>query len=75
MDYLAFQIFQYQKKILPIIKYFRWGGTACNDMIVVLLAVQLISGMYQPILNQVITELHHMSNVWFMHQWERLRAI
>ena len=48
---------------------------AGNDMLVVLSAIQLISGLCKPILEDVTTRLPHLGDGWFKLHRERLAAM
>ena len=51
------QITQDQKGLLSMLQHFRWNKTVGNDMLVVLSAIQLVSGLCKPILEVVTTSL------------------
>ena len=75
LNYPCFQIIQDQKGILSMLKHFRWNGTVGNDMLVVLSAVQLVSGLCEPIMEDVDSDLSYVAGGWFTHQRNRLRIM
>ena len=58
-----------------MLKHFRWMGTAGNDMLVVLSAIQLLSGLCEPIMEEVETDLSFLGISWFLHHRKRLREM
>ena len=58
-----------------MLKHFQWNGTVGNDMLVVLLAVQLVSGLCEPIMEDVDSDLSYVVGGWFTHQRNRLRIM
>ena len=72
MNYPNFQIIQDQKGILYLIQQLRWQGTIANDLLTVLSAVQLVSGLCRPLLEDTTTNLHYMNQGWFTHIRRRL---
>ena len=75
LNYPSFQIIQDQKGILTMLKHFRWAGVVCDDMLVVLSAIQQVSGLCEPIMMDVQTDLRYVGKGWFLHQRERLNAM
>ena len=73
--YPSFQVIQDQKGILTMLQHFRWNGTVGKDMLVVLSAIQLASGLCRPILTDVETDLSFLGEGWILHQRNRLRAM
>jgi hypothetical protein len=55
--YPSFEVIQDQKGLLTMLKHFRWMGTVGNDMLVVLSALQIVSGLCEPIMEEVETDL------------------
>ena len=50
-------------------------GTVGNDMLIVLSALQIVSGLCEPIMEKVETNLGCMGISWFCHHWKRLQAM
>ncbi len=75
LNYPSFQIHQDQLGIMTMLKHFRWNKTVGNDMLVVLSTVQLLSGLCEPIMEDVTTNLSYVANGWFMHQRRRLKEL
>ena len=73
--YPSFEVIQDQKGLLTMLKHFRWMGTAGNDMLVVLSTIQLISGLCDPIMEEVETDLSYLGISWFLHHRKRLASM
>ena len=72
---IASRATQDQKGLLIMLQHFRWNGTVGNGMLVVLLAIQLVSGLCKPILEDVTTKIPHLGDGWFKLHRERLVAM
>ncbi|KAL7536182.1 hypothetical protein ACHAXR_006960 [Thalassiosira sp. AJA248-18] len=75
MNYPSIQIIQDQRGILTMLQHFRWNGTLGTDMLVVLSAIQIVSGLCEPILEDVDSNLSYVPFGWFIHQRDRLREM
>ena len=72
INFPSFQVTQDQKSILMMLKHLRWNGTVGNDILVVLSAVQLMSGLCESILMDVTTPIEYVAHGWIMHIRNRL---
>jgi hypothetical protein len=71
----SFQIRQDTESILTMIKHLRWNQTVGTDMLVVLSAWQLASGLCEPIMEQVDLNLSFIGVGWFPQVRKRLQAM
>lgn len=71
----SFQLKQDTDSLLTMIKHFRWNGTVGKDMLVVLSAWQLASGLCTPIMENTTTPLPYLGKGWFTHVRNRLSTI
>jgi hypothetical protein len=71
----SFQAKQDTNSILTMIKHLRWNGTVGKDILVVLSAWQLASGMVKPLMHSVENELPYLGVGWITHMRDRLRAM
>jgi hypothetical protein len=71
----SFQVKQDTDSILTMIKHLRWNGTVGKDILVVLSAWQLASGMVQPIMYNVENDLPYLGAGWITHIRDRLKAM
>ena len=67
-----FQTKQDVDSILAMLKHFRFNGTVGKDMLVVLSAWQLASGLCKPILEETDTNISYIGDGWFPHVRQRL---
>jgi hypothetical protein len=72
LSWPSFQIRQDTESILSMIKHFRWNQTVGQDMLVVLSAWQLASGLCDPIMEQVDINLSFIGKGWFPQIRKRL---
>jgi hypothetical protein len=72
LSWPSFQIRQDTESILSMIKHFRWNQTVGQDMLVVLSAWQLASGLCDPIMEQVDINLSFIGKGWFPQVRQRL---
>ena len=70
-----FQTKQDMDSILAMLKHFRYNGTVGKDMLVVLSAWQLASGLCNPILEETNTDITYIGDGWFPHVRKRLNII
>ena len=70
-----FQTKQDIDSILAMLKHFRYNGTVGKDMLVVLSAWQLASGLCNPILEETNTNIAYIGDGWFPHVRKRLNII
>ena len=75
MNYPDFQIIQDQKGILYLIQQLRWQGTIANDLLTVLSAIPLVSGLCRPLLEDTTTTIEYMNQGWFTHMRQRLAVM
>ena len=75
MNYPNFQIIQDQKGILFLLQQLQWQGTIANDLLTVLSAIQLVSGLYNPLLKDTTTMLHYMNQGRFTNMRRRLAVM
>ena len=75
LNYPSFQIKQDQQGLLTMLKHFRWNQTVGRDMLTVLSAIQLISGLCDPIMEDTATDLSFLESGWFLHCRERLNKL
>jgi hypothetical protein len=63
----SFQVKQDTDSILTMIKHLRWNGTVGKDILVVLSAWQLASGLVQPLMYGVECDLPYLGVGWITH--------
>lgn len=74
LNYPSFQIIQDQKGILNLLKELRWNKTMANDILTVMSAIQLCSGLTDPIMEDTATDLSYLGKSWFLHIRQHLKA-
>ena len=75
LDYPSFRICQDQKCILTLLKHLWWDGTVGNDILVVMSAVQLISGLCEPLMEDGSTNISYIGPDWILHLRSKLRTM
>ena len=75
LNYPSFQFHQDQKGLLTLLKHLWWDGTMGNDILVVLSAIQLISVLCKPILEDVNIDTSYLGISWILHLRNRLYAM
>ena len=72
LNYPSFEIIQDQQGFMMMLKHLRWNGTVAKDLLVVLSAIQLVSGLCSPIFEDVHTDLSFLGPGWLLHQRSRM---